>query len=178
MCTIGVDFEIKTVKLGDKVAKLQVWDTAGQERFRNITASYYRGAQTILLTFDVTDRESFLNIERWLDEIKLYATTDVQILLVANKVDMKRKRVVGEEEVSALSKKLGLAHIETSAKNAVNVNQAFMQIAETYVKEKARALESSTKKFQGDFSGNDFKGGKSLVDLSSSSRLLQCCTIL
>merc|ERR1711862_233277 len=67
--TIGVDFKIKTLKIGDKTIKLQIWDTAGQERFRIITSSYYRGAQGIILVYDCTDPESFQNVKQWMGEI-------------------------------------------------------------------------------------------------------------
>jgi len=68
--TIGVDFKIKTLEIEDKSTKLQIWDTAGQERFRNITASYYRGAAGIMIVYDITDLESFNAIPSWLIEIE------------------------------------------------------------------------------------------------------------
>ncbi|WBY58514.1 ras-related protein Rab-1B [Plasmodium yoelii yoelii] len=71
--TIGVDFKIKTIEIDDKIIKLQIWDTAGQERFRTITSSYYRGAQGIIIVYDVTDRDSFNNVKNWIIEIEKYA---------------------------------------------------------------------------------------------------------
>jgi len=75
--TIGIDFKIKTIELGGKVVKLQIWDTAGQERFRTITTSYFRGAQGILLVYDVTDRGSFENIKNWVGQIQQHADFNV-----------------------------------------------------------------------------------------------------
>ena len=72
--TIGVDFKLKTVKHENDVIKLQIWDTAGQERFRTLTASYYRGAQGIIIVYDVTDRETFDNVRTWINEIEKYST--------------------------------------------------------------------------------------------------------
>jgi Ras-related protein Rab-8A len=66
MATIGVDFKIKTIAVEGKKIKLQIWDTAGQERFRNITKSYYKGAYGVVLTYSVTDRSSFENVENWI----------------------------------------------------------------------------------------------------------------
>merc|ERR1740130_870806 len=76
--TIGVDFKIRTVNLDGKTVKLQIWDTAGQERFRTITSSYYRGAQGIIIVYDVTDKDSFSNVKQWLHEIDRYASEDVK----------------------------------------------------------------------------------------------------
>jgi Ras-related protein Rab-8A len=69
--TIGIDFKIKNIQLGGKRIKLQIWDTAGQERFRTITTSYFRGAQGILLVYDVTDRTTFLSIRNWVQQIQM-----------------------------------------------------------------------------------------------------------
>merc|ERR1711861_16621 len=97
--TIGVDFKIRTVELEGKTIKLQIWDTAGQERFRTITSSYYRGAHGIIVVYDVTDQESFNNVKTWLSEIDRYAN------------------------------EIGIPFMETSAKNATNVEQAFVTMA-------------------------------------------------
>jgi len=126
--TIGVDFKIRTVQLDGHTAKLQIWDTAGQERFRTITSSYYRGAHGIIVVYDVTDKESFDNVSNWLKEIDRYASADVNKLLVGNKCDLEPKAV---EYASAkeFADQLGVAFLETSAKNATNVEQAFMTMA-------------------------------------------------
>ena len=127
--TIGVDFKIRTVELDSKVIKLQIWDTAGQERFRTITSSYYRGAHGIIVVFDVTDAESFDNVKQWLNEIDRYANESVNKLLVGNKTDLVGKRVVEYETAKAFADEIGVPYIETSAKNATNVEQAFMTMA-------------------------------------------------
>eukprot|EP01054_Gregarina_sp_Poly1_P011427 Gregarina_sp_Poly_1__11426@NODE_976_length_5498_cov_252_990794_g689_i0_p4_GENE_NODE_976_length_5498_cov_252_990794_g689_i0NODE_976_length_5498_cov_252_990794_g689_i0_p4_ORF_typecomplete_len142_score9_96Ras/PF00071_22/2_4e54Roc/PF08477_13/6e28Arf/PF00025_21/6_9e21SRPRB/PF09439_10/1_4e09Gtr1_RagA/PF04670_12/5e09MMR_HSR1/PF01926_23/3_7e06GTP_EFTU/PF00009_27/4_3e05Septin/PF00735_18/0_00014AIG1/PF04548_16/0_00029RsgA_GTPase/PF03193_16/0_15RsgA_GTPase/PF03193_16/6_9e02RsgA_GTPase/PF03193_16/32AAA_22/P len=91
--TIGVDFKIRTIELESKTVKLQIWDTAGQERFRTITSSYYRGAQGIIVVYDVTDRDSFDHVRQWMQEIERYAGNDVCRLLVGNKNDLTAKKV-------------------------------------------------------------------------------------
>ncbi|KAG7669917.1 hypothetical protein Ndes2526B_g06289 [Nannochloris sp. 'desiccata'] len=127
--TIGVDFKIRTVELDGKVIKLQIWDTAGQERFRTITSSYYRGAHGIIVVFDVTDQESFNNVKQWLNEIDRYANESVNKLLVGNKSDLTTKRAVEYNTAKAFADEIGVPYIETSAKNANNVEQAFMTMA-------------------------------------------------
>jgi Ras-related protein Rab-1A len=121
--------KIRTVELDGKVIKLQIWDTAGQERFRTITSSYYRGAHGIIVVFDVTDQESFNNVKQWLNEIDRYANESVNKLLVGNKSDLTEKRVVEYNTAKAFADEIGIPYIETSAKNANNVEQAFMTMA-------------------------------------------------
>ncbi|PHJ25523.1 ras-related protein rab-1a [Cystoisospora suis] len=123
--TIGVDFKIRTIDLDGKTVKLQIWDTAGQERFRTITSSYYRGAHGIIIVYDVTDRESFNNVKNWMMEIDKYAMEGVSKLLVGNKCDLTSKRVVTYEEGKEFADSCNMRFIETSAKNAHNVEQAF-----------------------------------------------------
>lgn len=128
--TIGVDFKIRTVELESKVIKLQIWDTAGQERFRTITSSYYRGAHGIIVVYDVTDQDSFNNVKTWLNEIDRYASENVNKLLVGNKCDLTGKKVVDFQTAKAFADELGIPFLETSAKNATNVEQAFMTMAQ------------------------------------------------
>ncbi|CAI0462156.1 unnamed protein product [Linum tenue] len=111
--TIGVDF----------------WDTAGQERFRTITSSYYRGAHGIIIVYDVTDEESFNNVKTWLTEIDKFATDSVNKLLVGNKCDLTSKRAVPYDTAKAFADEIGIPFLETSAKSATNVEEAFMTMA-------------------------------------------------
>ncbi|KAL6597796.1 hypothetical protein ACP70R_046601 [Stipagrostis hirtigluma subsp. patula] len=127
--TIGVDFKIRTVEQDGKTIKLQIWDTAGQERFRTITSSYYRGAHGIIVVYDVTDQESFNNVKQWLNEIDRYASENVNKLLVGNKCDLAESRVVSYEAGKALADEIGIPFLETSAKDATNVEKAFMTMA-------------------------------------------------
>eukprot|EP01053_Blabericola_migrator_P005772 Blabericola_migrator_1__5771@NODE_2925_length_2204_cov_626_211511_g1834_i0_p1_GENE_NODE_2925_length_2204_cov_626_211511_g1834_i0NODE_2925_length_2204_cov_626_211511_g1834_i0_p1_ORF_typecomplete_len211_score18_86Ras/PF00071_22/5e69Roc/PF08477_13/5e27Arf/PF00025_21/2_3e22Gtr1_RagA/PF04670_12/1_7e09SRPRB/PF09439_10/5_6e09FeoB_N/PF02421_18/2_9e07GTP_EFTU/PF00009_27/6_4e07RsgA_GTPase/PF03193_16/0_17RsgA_GTPase/PF03193_16/0_049MMR_HSR1/PF01926_23/7e06Septin/PF00735_18/0_00048Septin/PF00735_18/9_8e02AI len=127
--TIGVDFKIRTIELESKTVKLQIWDTAGQERFRTITSSYYRGAQGIIVVYDVTDRDTFDHVRRWMQEIERYAGDNVCRLLVGNKNDLTSKKVVMYEEGKDLADEYGIRFVETSAKNATNVEQAFQLMA-------------------------------------------------
>merc|ERR1711963_182576 len=127
--TIGVDFKIRTIELDGKTIKLQIWDTAGQERFRTITSSYYRGAHGIIVVYDVTDQESFNNVKQWLQEIDRYARENVNKLLVGNKCDLTNKKVVDYTSAKEYADQLGIPFLETSAKNATNVEQAFMTMA-------------------------------------------------
>ncbi|KAH8849557.1 Ras-related protein [Schistosoma japonicum] len=127
--TIGVDFKIRTIDLDGKVVKLQIWDTAGQERFRTITSSYYRGAQGIIIVYDVTDKTSFINVKSWLQEIEHYANSTVNRLLVGNKCDLPKSRAVDTVDAMNFAKEHQMPFLETSAKEAINVEDAFMEMA-------------------------------------------------
>ncbi|KAI8866334.1 GTP-binding protein ypt1 [Ramicandelaber brevisporus] len=127
--TIGVDFKIRTMELEGKIIKAQVWDTAGQERFRTITSSYYRGAHGIIVVYDVTDPESFTNVRQWLQEIDRYASEGVNRLLVGNKCDLVDNKQVETKLAQEFADSLGIPFLETSAKDAVNVEQAFLVMA-------------------------------------------------
>ena len=123
--TIGVDFKIKTFEIDSKKIKMQIWDTAGQERFKNIIASYYRGAHGILLLYDVTDKESFKNLSNWLIEIEKNASKNILRILIGNKSDLEDKRVITYAQGKEFADTYGLKFIETSAKKNLNVSEAF-----------------------------------------------------
>jgi len=126
LSTIGVDFSSKQIVVNGTDAKLQIWDTAGMEQFRAITRSYYRGARIALLVFDVTQKDTFSNIETWHQDLKTN-TKDCHIVLIGNKTDL-TNRMVSEDEAKTLAQKLGIDYIETSAKTRANVSNAFEAI--------------------------------------------------
>ncbi len=127
--TIGLDYRFKLVTLeNEKIAKLQIWDTAGQDRFRAITKNYYKGANGIVLIYDVTNANTFNNIKAWLSQIKEHANEKVKIVIVGNKIDSEETRQVSTEQGEALAKEYDLKFFETSAKNNIGVEQCFQFI--------------------------------------------------
>ena len=113
MTTIGVDFRFKTMIVMDKIVKVQVWDTAGQERYRSITNAYYRGAEGILIVFDVTKKESFENIQNWINEVTVYTGNDVVIICLGNKNDLKKE--IDKKEIIDFKKNTNLEILNVSA---------------------------------------------------------------
>jgi len=127
--TIGIDFKIKTVDIDGKRVKLQIWDTAGQERFHTITTSYYRGANGIMMVYDISNPKSFDNIQKWLRNITDFASEDVIRILLGNKCDMEEKRMISTNRGQEIASQNGIKFYETSAKNNININEAFMTLA-------------------------------------------------
>jgi len=156
--TIGIDFKIKSILLDDKKVKLQIWDTAGQERFRTITTAYYRGAMGILLVYDVGDQNSFNNVVNWMRQIDEHAAENVNRVLIGNKCDVDAsQRQVTHEMGRSLADEYGIRFFETSAKNSINVEEAFMCMAKDIVER----LKENPSQYSGENGGVPFKGGKS-----------------
>ncbi|VDK67105.1 unnamed protein product [Onchocerca ochengi] len=113
---------------------MNIWDTAGQERFLAITTTYYRGADALLLVYDLTNRQTFINIRDWLARIKENAKETVLIILVGNKMDLQSNREVKYEEGRQLAEAYNIAFIETSAKSGQNVQKTFQEVARKLVR--------------------------------------------
>lgn len=166
--TIGVDFKIRTLDIDGKTVKLQIWDTAGQERFRTITSSYYRGAHGIIVVYDITDRDSYNNVKTWLSEIQRFASENVNTLLVGNKADLQSKRVVEKADAEEYSRSSSMPFLETSAKNADNVEAAFLTMASSIKNRMASAPAPSS-------SGAGAKVTMSGADISGNKQGGGCC---
>jgi len=151
--TIGVEFATKTMSAEGKVIKAQIWDTAGQERYRAITSAYYRGAVGALLMYDITKYQTFANVEKWFEELRNNAESNIVVMLVGNKSDLKPLRAVSQEEATAFAEKHGIAFIETSALDSSNVELAFHKvITEIYqnLSKRAAAGDGGSGKVLGD----------------------------
>ncbi|KAA3467705.1 Ras-related Rab11B [Gossypium arboreum] len=126
--TIGVEFATRSIRVDDKVVKAQIWDTAGQERYRAITSAYYRGAVGALLVYDVTRHITFENVERWLKELRDHTDSNIVIMLVGNKADLRHLRAVSTEEAKAFAEREKTYFMETSALESLNVENAFTEV--------------------------------------------------
>jgi len=124
---------LKKLEFDDAKYKLQIWDTAGQELFRSVTRAYYRSTVGIVLVYDVTNRESFTNVRKWLNKIEINASKTITITLVGNKADKINNREVGTAEGYLFAKNLGIPFIETSAKTSMNIDKLFQQLTERII---------------------------------------------
>ncbi|KAI9296251.1 ras-domain-containing protein [Neoconidiobolus thromboides FSU 785] len=128
--TIGIDFLSKTMYLEDRTVRLQLWDTAGQERFRSLIPSYIRDSSVAVVVYDITNRASFNNTAKWIDDVRSERGNNVIIVLVGNKTDLRDKGEVTAEEGEAKAKEYNVMFMETSAKVGHNVKALFRKIAQ------------------------------------------------
>ena len=170
VCTIGVDFKIKSLQLENKRIKLQVWDTAGQERFKPITKCYFRGSHGCVVLFDITNRSSFNNVKYWVSDYRENNTVDssANIIVIGNKSDKESDRNVTIEEGNILAESIGATYIEASAKTGRGVADAFEAIATVVLKNMKH--EYLTPKVKAD---NDLNSKPLTLNDKSKSKI--CC---
>ncbi|XP_066103319.1 ras-related protein Rab-12 [Saccopteryx bilineata] len=133
--TVGVDFKIKTVELRGKKIRLQIWDTAGQERFNSITSAYYRSAKGIILVYDITKKETFDDLPKWMKMIDKYASEDAELLLVGNKLDCETDREISRQQGEKFAQQItGMRFCEASAKDNFNVDEIFLKLVDDILK--------------------------------------------
>ena len=155
LATIGIDFKKKTLNINNQEIKLKIWDTAGQERFRNITTQYYKGADGIVLVYDVTDEASFDKIKDWMDQILSNTNKDeICLILLGNKCDIE-KRSISYEQGKTLANELQVNFFETSAQTGQNIKDAFETLTADIMKKK---------KIGGDNNNIDLKKNKKKKD--------------
>uniref|UniRef100_A0ACD5TJX9 Uncharacterized protein n=2 Tax=Avena sativa TaxID=4498 RepID=A0ACD5TJX9_AVESA len=173
--TIGVEFATKSLQMEGKTIKAQIWDTAGQERYRAITSAYYRGAVGALLVYDITKLQSFENVNRWLRELRDHADSSIVIMMVGNKSDLLHLRAVSEDQGKALAEKEGLFFLETSAMEAVNVEEAFQTIiTEVYGIVNKKAL--AAKEAAANAAPLPSQGKTISIDTTSGNSKRACCS--
>ncbi|KAG1230851.1 hypothetical protein G6F35_001803 [Rhizopus arrhizus] len=143
--TIGIDFLSKTMYLEDKTVRLQLWDTAGQERFRSLIPSYIRDSSVAVIVYDISNRQSFINTSKWIDDVRAERGEDVIIVLVGNKSDLSDKREVTTDDGEKRAKELSVMFIETSAKAGHNVKTLFKKIAQSLPGVDGSTIQSDSK---------------------------------
>lgn len=132
VATIGVDFRLTTIDVDGRKVKLQIWDTAGQERFRSVTSSYYYGADGAIIVYDVSNAESFRNVDSWLNELRRHSNSErMSVVAIGNKCDKIQDKAVSYlESLAHLGKVEDLTVVEVSAKTDLNVDQIFSILVE------------------------------------------------
>lgn len=127
--TIGASFLTKILLINDKSSKFFIWDTAGQEKYHSLAPMYYRGAQVAIIVYDITNKNSFLTLKRWVKELKLHGPPDILIAIVGNKSDLSGNRKVSFNQAKAYADEINALCIETSAKTNININELFINIS-------------------------------------------------
>uniref|UniRef100_A0A8C5CJ16 small monomeric GTPase n=1 Tax=Gadus morhua TaxID=8049 RepID=A0A8C5CJ16_GADMO len=170
--TIGVEFATRSIQVDGKTVKAQIWDTAGQERYRAITSAYYRGAVGALLVYDIAKHLTYENVERWLKELRDHADSNIVIMLVGNKSDLRHLRAVPTDEARAFAEKNGVSFLETSALDSTNVETAFQTIL-------TAIYHIVSQKQMADKRDNDMSPSNNVVNIqvqpTENKPKMQCC---
>jgi len=165
--TIGVEFATRSIEIEKKVVKAQIWDTAGQERYRAITGAYYRGAVGALLVYDITKKETFADVEKWLTELRDHADSKIVIMLTGNKCDLQHLRSVSTQDAEIYATKEDLLFLETSALSSVNIDAAFQKVL-SVIHERSTSIEPMQSK----------QATENLVEIEKSKAVARekCCS--
>jgi small GTP-binding protein len=165
--TIGVEFATRSIEIEKKVVKAQIWDTAGQERYRAITSAYYRGAVGALLVYDITKKETFADVEKWLTELRDHADSKIVIMLTGNKCDLQHLRSVSTQDAEIYATKEDLLFLETSALSSVNIDAAFQKVL-SVIHERSTSIEPMQSK----------QATENLVEIEKSKAVARekCCS--
>ena len=123
--TVGVEFGAKNIDIEGQTFRIQIWDTTGQENFRCLTRSYFKNSVCAIITYDITNKQSFDNIQDWINEIKNQSSKDILLVLVGNKIDLEKERIVNYDEGKKFAEDNDMLFIETSALNGNGINQLF-----------------------------------------------------
>ncbi|CAK80125.1 unnamed protein product (macronuclear) [Paramecium tetraurelia] len=166
--TIGVEFATRSISISGKIIKAQIWDTAGQERYRAITSAYYRGAIGAVLVYDITNKQSFESVERWIQEVRENADKDIVIMIIGNKSDLKHLRAIRTESGQDLAQMYKVAFMEASAQDGTNVDQAFTQIIQ-------QIYQNLTKQLQKYDQMSHLQGEKLDLEITTSGNKKQGC---
>ncbi|XP_075684450.1 ras-related protein Rab-10-like [Rhinoderma darwinii] len=140
LSTVGIDFKTKTVLIDETPLKLQIWDTAGQERFHTLSVSYFRGAHGFILVYDISNLMSFENTSLWMKDIKMRAGEEVEVVLLGNKCDREDEREVSKERGEKLAWEYAIPFFETSAKENINIENAFSMLSEAIYAKRSSVL--------------------------------------
>jgi len=161
MSTVGFDLKFKTIKINDEEIKVMIFDTAGQERFRSLASNYIRKANGILLVYDISDKNTFLNIENWMTSIKEESSDTIPIILIGNKCDLDEQRKIQKEEGEQFANNNNLKFFETSCKDGDNVENCFIELTKQIIeRKKEKQFNPNTQK---------------LVNIKDKKKEKDCC---
>ena len=174
--TIGFEFFNFIVKMDDKTIKLQIWDTCGQEQYKSLINNFYRNSVLAMLVYSIDDKKSFLNLNKWIKEVKIQSNPDIKLVLIGNKADLEDKREISYEEGKKfMEENEFLFFEETSAKSGINTKEIFNEAAKILYKEylsfvtKARNLRAAK------FNDSSFDVSK-IKSFIGSEKKKKCCS--
>ena len=165
--TVGVEFGSKQFLVDGHPIKAQIWDTAGTERYKAITSAYYKGAKGAFVVYDITKKDTFKSVDKWVSDLTSAASQNIIIMVVGNKNDLEEQRQISKEEGENKARELNVAFLETSALTGDNLDKAFeIMMNEMYNKNK-EAIESGENQ-------DGIESGKE-VNLTNKNSNKKCC---
>ena len=168
--TVGVEFGSKLFKVDNHNIKAQIWDTAGQEKYKAITGAYYKGSKGAFVVYDITRKDTFDSVDRWINDLKVTADQNINIILIGNKSDLEDKRDVLKEQGEEKAKSFGCAFLETSALNGDNIDKGFeLMVNEIFKKYASESFEDD------DDLGIMEKGEDINLEKSNNVEKKSCC---
>ena len=129
--TIGASYMTKLINFENKAYKYMIWDTAGQEKYHSLASMYYRNTQVAIIVYDITQKQTFLTVKKWIKELQQKGPPDVLIAIVGNKQDLEDRRKVSYNQAKAYAAEINAFFIETSAKKNININELFINIGKS-----------------------------------------------
>ena len=177
--TVGFEFLTFTEKIGEKNVKLQIWDTCGQETYKSLISNFYRNASLAMLVYAIDDKNSFINVTKWIKEIKLQSSPDIKLILIGNKADLENKRKVTLEEANKLKEENDILYFkETSAKSGINAKEVFNEAAkilyEEYIELAKKIKSLSLSKKESTFNDSSLNSSR-LKSYINSKKKKRCC---
>ena len=167
--TVGVEFGSKQFTVEGHSIKAQIWDTAGQERYKAITSAYYKGAKGAFIVYDITRKQSFDSVEKWVNDVTAVADKKITIILIGNKCDLEDQRQITKEQGEEKANKLEIAFLETSALSGENLDKAFDKMMnEVYKKCHEEMLSDDVDLIDG-------KGKDINLDKNDANEKKKCC---
>ena len=158
--TLGVDFFFLNLTKDNNTIKVYIWDTAGQEKFSNLINVYFRNLDGVMLLYDITNINSFNNLNNWLEKISIYNKNYIPKLIVGTKCDLEKKRKVDETNVFEFVKNQNLPHILCSSKENINIDKTFNIIIDKMLENKV------------------LKTNLEIVEIENNIQKKKCCIIL
>ena len=177
--TLGFEFLTFNAKIEDKNIKLQIWDTCGQEMYKSLISNFYRNASLAMLVYAIDDKNSFINVTKWIKEIKLQSSPDIKLILIGNKADLENKRKVTLEEANKLKEENDILYFkETSAKSGINAKEVFNAAAkilyEEYIELAKKIKSLSLSKKESTFNDSSLNSSR-LKSYINSKKKKRCC---